>query len=253
MRLALIDGDVLLYQNGFASDAAAKKEYEKENGTLEGFDIQIHHEPLEYCLHMVNKTIDGILEITESDEKLIYISHLVNYREQFYPPYKINRDINHKPYWYNEIKEFLLDRHGALFSEQGDEADDALGLHQCRSKEETIICSIDKDLDMIPGLHYNFSKTRKANGVYEMQDPEALRCFYRQMITGDDSDNIPGLYKVMGRKATAKVLAGLDYETTEEGMLGYVSSLFYNDMKHIAMVGKLLWIKRENKWWEPTL
>lgn len=251
MRLALIDGDVLLYQNGFASDAAAKKEYEKENGTLEGFSIQQHHEPLEYCLHMVNKTIDGILEITESDEKLIYISHPVNYREQFYPPYKLNRDITHKPFWYDEIKDFLLDRHLALFSEQGDEADDALGLHQYGSKEETIICSIDKDLDMIPGLHYNFSKTRKENGVYEMQDPEALRCFYRQMITGDTSDNIPGLFKIMGRKATAGILAGLDSQTTERGMLEYVSALFYNDMKHIAMVGKLLWIKRTNQWWEP--
>lgn len=254
MRLALIDGDVLLYANGFASDAAAKALYKQQHGdSLEGFDINVHHEPLEYALHGVKETIESILRITDSDDKVIYLSHPVNYRELFFPDYKLNRDITHKPFWYDEIKDYLLDRQLAVFSEQGDEADDALGMAQMRALSdgrETIICSIDKDLDMIPGLHYNFSKNRKENGVYRMEDPEGLRRFYGQMIQGDTSDNIPGIYKKMGKKAKAEYFWPLDAHKTEQQMLDYVLKLFNNDREHIALVGKLLWIKRDENWWE---
>lgn len=258
-RLALLDGDVLLYQNGFASDAAAKALYrQKNNGSDEGFDIQEHHEPLEYCLHGAKETIDSIMRAAEADDKMVWLSHPVNYREQFYPEYKMNRDVTHKPFWYDELKEYLLDRHNALFSEQGDEADDALGMAQMRAiakGEETIICTIDKDLDMIPGLHYNFSKNNREKGVYVMQDPDALSRFYTQIVTGDSADNIPGLYAWSGKKTKARkeLTYPIEFAKTEKEMLNHVLRIFNNDVEHVALMGKLLWIKRDEKFWEiPT-
>jgi len=258
-RLALIDGDVLLYQNGFASDAAAKGLYKQQHGgSDEGFDITTDHEPLEYCLHGVKQTLESIMNITGSHDKQVWLSHPVNYRELFYPPYKTNRDITHKPFWYDEIKEYLLDRHNALFSEQGDEADDALGIAQVRGPApgwETIIATIDKDLDMIPGLHYNFSKTKAGNGVYTMHDPDALSRFYTQIVTGDSSDAIPGIYAWSGKKTKARqeLLVPIEFAKTEKEMLNHVLKLFNNDREHVALVGKLLWIKRDEKFWElPT-
>lgn len=251
---ALLDGDVLIYRSGFASDANAKREYVDRFGDAEGYDPKDHHEPLANALQMTKQTLNGILDAVGASEYTVIISHPVNYREGFYPDYKMNRDITHKPYWYKEIGEYLFQHHGALYSEQGDEADDMLGILQMEAlaaDEETVICSIDKDLDMLPGLHYNFSPKNIEKGVYDQQDPEGLRLFYKQIITGDSSDNIPGLYKHSGIKAAKKLLEPLDSLTRSGEMYEYVLDLFKGDKAHVDLMGKLLWIKRDPNWWSP--
>lgn len=233
-RVAAIDGDVICYMAGFGSDASAKKQ---------GYA----YEPLEYALHATKQTINSILEAAGAEEYVLFLSHPVNEREAIFPDYKMNRDSSHKPHWYSEIKDYLLDRHGAVFSEEGDEADDAMGIFQMEAiarDEETIICTIDKDMDLIPGLHYNFSKTRRDNGVYEMEDPECLRLFYLQMLTGDATDNIPGLFKKTGQKATAQWKMPLDGMTRDSEMRAYIRDV-YKDDEFVDTIGKLLWIKRE--------
>jgi len=253
-RLALIDGDVLVYQCGFASDAAAKIAYTAKHGKADGFDVQKHHEPLRYTIHGLQEKIKAILKATSSHDYEIYISHPVNFREQFYPEYKMNRDTLHKPYWYEDIKEYLLDHEPTLYSNQGDEADDAMGIAQCGFNGdhaiETIICTIDKDLDMIPGLHYNFSKNNIGKGVYRLEDPECLARFYGQIIKGDNSDNIPGVFKKMGFRAEAHLFYPLEGFKTEQQMKDYVLDLFEGDTEHVQLMGKLLWIKRDNRWYD---
>lgn len=239
--IGLVDGDVICYRSGFASDAAAKGR-------------GLEHEPLANCLHGVKQSLDAIANATGSTRQVIYLSHPVNRREHIFPAYKQNRDITHKPYWYSEIKEYLLERRGALFSEQGDEADDALGMEQVRLNKrgkESIICTIDKDLDVIPGLHYNFSKNRVENGVYELQDPECLRLFYQQMITGDAADNIPGLYATLGKKATKEIKAPLQDMFFESEMYRYVLELYQGNEDHVNLLAQLLWIRRDERFWEP--
>lgn len=251
-RLGLLDGDVLVYQCGFASDATAKAAYISSHGSDEGFDIKQHHEPLRYTLHGVREKIKSILKATDSHDHQVFVSHPVNYREQFYPPYKMNRDTSHKPYWYDDIKGYLIDREPTVISEQGDEADDAMGIAQCSAAEnksiETIICTIDKDLNMIPGLHYNFSKNNISKGVYSMDDPECLALFYGQIIKGDSSDNIPGLFRKTGRKAEARYFYPLEGMKNETDMYNYVLDLFDGDVEHVRLMSKLLWIKRDSRW-----
>src|SRR5688572_7141996 len=203
MRLALLDGDVLVYSSGFASDAAAKAEMMSRLGLKEKAEWDEYvakngkpYEPFGYARHGLSQQIESIRNAAEADEVVVYLSHPVNFREAFFPEYKTNRDPTHKPHWGAELADWLLTEGNAVYSELGDEADDAMGMAQMRALadgRETIICTIDKDLDMIPGLHYNFSKNRKADGVYHMEDPAALRLFYGQIIQGDSSDNIPGL------------------------------------------------------------
>lgn len=239
--LALIDGDVLLYACGFASDAGAKA-----NGQV--------HEDLAFCLHGVNETIKSILKNSGCETYQVFLSSPVNSRAEVYPEYKANRDELHKPHWYKEIRTHLLDRHYAVFSDEGDEADDALGIAQCSGiYGPTVICSIDKDLDMIPGLHYNFSKTKKALGVYDIDPVESLRIFYRQMLKGDSVDNIPGLFRHKGIKCTQKILAPLDAMTDERDMYQHVLEHYEGDEAHLALIGKLLWIKRDEQDWQAPL
>lgn len=235
--IALIDGDVLVYSCGFSSDANARK-------------AGLANEPLNFCLHNVNMKIKEVMDVTGATDKIVFLSHPINAREELYPEYKANRDTTHKPFWYNEIKEFLTIRHKAVLSEEGDEADDAMGIAQGASTTASVICTIDKDLDMIPGLHYNWSKTRRDDGVYSIDKHDANRFFYKQCLIGDSTDNIPGLWKRMGEKASKKVLAPIDHMTGEQEMYDYVLACYNGDKEFLHLIAKLLWIKRDNKEWE---
>lgn len=262
MRTALIDGDVLVYSSGFASDGAAKRRLLDElHGDKEAYDKHVAehgkpYEPVNFCLNGLNTQLNSIVRAAEADDYKVVMSHPVNYREAFYPDYKMNRDITHKPHWENEIKDFLFERHDAIYSSIGDEADDAMGIMQMEamaSGQETIICTIDKDLDMIPGLHYNFSKTRRDNGIYTMEDPEGLRLFYAQVLSGDSSDNIPGMFQRLGIKCDAKWKIPLEGMNDPMEMYDYVMKVYENDLDHVHLMAKLLWIKRDEKWWEPPI
>lgn len=233
--LALIDGDVLKYQCGFASDAQAKQR-------------GVPHEDLSYCLHGVSETIKSIVNVSKADDYAIFVSHPVNRRTTIFPDYKANRDPTHKPHWFAEIHDYLFKRHNAVFSEEGDEADDALGIAQCSGLYgETVICSIDKDLDCIPGLHYNFSKTRKENGVYYVDEEDANRFFYKQILTGDSTDNIPGMFRKLGKKATSKYTTPLDRLTSTSEMYAHVVDCYEGDEEWVKFVGDLVFIKRDDE------
>src|SRR5690606_41714779 len=87
------------------------------------------------------------------------------YRELRSFPTRRSSDLARKPYWYDEIRDYLIRRWGAEVVD-GQEADDAIGIAAWNSYKEcpeySIIASIDKDLRMIPGYHYNWVKDRKS-------------------------------------------------------------------------------------------
>jgi len=206
----LIDGDIICYQAGHASDIReyhvggmifkymkdAKKEAEKYT-PIAGILKTIEPEPIEHCLNSVKKMIMGIIEKTDSEEHEIYITDDVkehNFRHQLFSDYKANRDKASRPLWYKEIRKYMIDVWGAQII-TGSEADDALGCMQSAHSNvyplnaETCICTIDKDLTMIKGWHYNWNK----DNMYWVEQEEADKFFWKQMLTGDTSDNIPGI------------------------------------------------------------
>ena len=64
---------------------------------------------------------------------------------------------------------------------------------------------IDKDLLQIPGNHYNFNK--KTHRF--VSDDEAHKLLMIQCLTGDRTDNIPGI-KGIGPKKAEKILEGVN-------------------------------------------
>ena len=78
---------------------------------------------------------------------------------------------------------------------EGEEADDQLSI-RCALKGDTI-ATIDKDLNNTAGWHYNWQK----DDLYCVGKIEADRNFYRQLLVGDSTDNIPGLFRITGTKA----------------------------------------------------
>ena len=178
----------------------------------------------------------------------IFLTGKNNFRKALYPAYKANRKDLVRPKHLQALREYLVEVEGAVISE-GQEADDELGIRQTH---ETIICSIDKDLLMIPGRHYNFVKHEHS----QVSNQEGRYNFYRQLITGDTTDNIPGIYG-LGPKKAADLLAGC---TTKEEYNAVVLSAYQrefphcsdeNVIKHINIIGQLLWIRRkENEVWK---
>ena len=72
--------------------------------------------------------------------------------------------------------------------------------------------------------------------------------FYTQVLTGDRTDNIPGLHGI-GPKKAAKILKGLK---TEHEMFDAVLKAYDNDLEYLTEQGKLLWIRRKpNQDWKP--
>src|SRR5512139_1256183 len=163
MTIALIDADIVGYRCSAASE----------------------NDPEDICLMRTDKLMRDILNETSSDGYLAFLSGPNNFRKEIYPEYKANRKDLVKPKHLAVVRLFLAQEWNAEVTD-GYEADDALGMYH---NKETIVCSIDKDLLMIPGLHYNFVK-KEYTVVDEL---EGLRSLYRSALVGDKADNIFGV------------------------------------------------------------
>lgn len=233
MTTALIDGDIVCYR------AAAS--CQKQGVVVE---------PVEVALLRVNDLMSRILLETESDTYKAYLTGSNNYRYEYNPDYKGNRKDTPRPEWLQQCREHLVMEWKASV-EDGQEADDAMGIEQVASKD-TIICSIDKDLLMIPGEHYNF-----VQGIRREQFTiPAIRHFYWQLIMGDRTDNVFG-FDGKARQSVPKflepVINELESYDDELDMFEFVRGLYGDDDK-LLMNGICLWIRRnpDEIWKFPT-
>jgi len=63
--------------------------------------------------------------------------------------------------------------------------------------DDTIICSIDKDLLQIKGNHFNWN----SDIISIQSDEDADKVFWKQILMGDSTDNIVGIPRVGKVKA----------------------------------------------------
>lgn len=214
---ALIDADIVAYRVAC---------------TLEEDDAE------DFVFARAEDLVDQILVNTEATEYRLFLTGKDNFRYTLYPEYKANRRDKEKPFWLEGIRQYLKANFNAEVID-GQEADDALGIAQT---DDTIICSIDKDLLMIPGKHYNFVKDE----FVTIDKDQAMRNFYMQCLTGDRSDNIKGIDGI-GPKKAEKILVGC---VTEQELFNAVREAYSNDEEFI-MNGRVLWIRRqENEDWK---
>lgn len=173
-----------------------------------------------------------------------------NFRYKVNPEYKANRKDVPRPEWLQPVREYLVVNHGAKICD-GIEADDALGIHQDKENGSTIIVSVDKDLLMIPGNHYNFVKDEHST----VSKIDGLRWFYIQLILGDKADNIFG-YDGKARTVVPKFLqpdidAIMSYQS-ELTMYEHVLVMYNFDKDRMHMNAHCLWIQqKENDVWSP--
>lgn len=211
-------------------------------------------EPVENALHNVNTILERLCQKPYE----LYLTGKGNFRHELatLKTYKGNRARVGKPVHYDAIRDLMIRKWGAVVVD-GQEADDEIGIRATELTKEgksPIIVTIDKDLDMIPGLHYNWVKDE----LRQIDKLEAWRCFYKQCLMGDSTDNIPGI-EGLGPKTADKLLAECK---TAEQMLRVVKDQWH---KHYPRgfqaetgatvqadnareeVMKLLWIRRKRE------
>lgn len=202
----------------------------------------------------MEEMIDNTLAETGADEFSIFLSGENNFRYRIYPEYKANR-VAPKPRHLKDLKNYLVEKYNAQVSD-GCEADDLLGIAQDKwgshnlgidftennsTIYSTIICSIDKDLRMIPGWHYSFEIngkgwTRPMEKVF-VEEFEGLKHFYTQCLIGDPTDNIKGVAGI-GKVKAAKILEGIE---AERELFDAVDSQ-YSSREEFEMNARCLWI-----------
>lgn len=222
MTTVLVDGDIVAYRCAASC-------------LRQGVCV----DPVEIAQVRVNDLMYRIIQETESTAYRVFIGGENNFRKEIYPAYKANRKDTEKPPWLDACREQLVVEWQAKVV-NGMETDDMLGIEQ---GPDTVIASIDKDLLMIPGKHYNFVKQE----FYNITELDGMRHFYFQLIMGDRSDNIPG-YDGKMRVSVPKFLQPAVNELyemdTAEEMESYVKDI-YSDKDQFEVNKKLLWILRE--------
>lgn len=221
--IALIDADVLTYRVGFAS---------------QDVDWPI-------CRWRLDDMINRIMDATEASDSVLFLTSTdkSNFRFEVFKEYKANRVLP-KPKYYAALRDYMIADWDAQVVE-GQEADDALGQAQTK---DTIICTTDKDLDMIPGWHHNFVK----HISYNISDIEAIKSFYWQCLVGDKAvDNIEGCPGIGKTKAT-RMLEGCQDEMEMYDLVVRKFRQAYPNPQDdwagkLALAGKLLWIRQKGK------
>lgn len=245
-------GDIIIYRTGFSADSQAKRDILKLPDDVklygkEALDALAPHDYLDWALSNCKTVMDHLTKdvFDPSLGHSLYVTGPGNYREKVatIKPYKGNRDPYAKPKYYQELKAYLTEHWGAVTIE-GAEADDALGIEQYSNKDRsTCIVGIDKDMLMIPGYHFNWVKDEERY----ITKSEADLNFFRQMLEGDRTDNIPGIMGI-GPKTVDKMIGACQGELPafREVVMEQYRKQYGSEWKSAyEEIAKLLWIQRE--------
>ena len=175
-------------------------------------DILVHQacyksEDVKQVKSKVNKSVISIIESVLGENGTIAIKGKDNFRKSLSPIYKANRVNNmteQEQELFDAAYDHLSEYWGAVAA-GGQEADDLLATWN--TTNEGIICSIDKDLLQVPGVHYNFRKHKFTT----VSEAEGSLLLHKQMLMGDTTDNIKGIPGIGPAKAN-KILKDVPFK-----------------------------------------
>lgn len=200
---------------------------------------------MEECWERYQRAIAELEERFYAEGCLVAMKSPQNYRDLIFNEYKLNR---HKdPRKQNKFVPAIRQRAVAetnAVEAVGREADDLLRMWATQAMsagDPYIVVSIDKDLDCIPGMHFN--PTTKEQ--YNVSVAQAERFFYQQLLSGDPTDNIPGIPRIGAVKA-AGLLAGMTTaeEMQEQVVLMYASKFGKDWYNMLLSNGKMLYLQQ---------
>lgn len=173
MRTALIDADIAIYRAAVLTE----------------------NDDYDQCKTLMKDIVRSWVDWSESTDYILFCSGYAPYRRKWWPDYKGHRKDKPQPRWRSDLFNLTLTgEFGHVVKHDEAEADDLIGMSV---GHDTVIVTVDKDLQQIAGLHYNPDKQK----ITVVDEDLAEYNMYLQILTGDSTDNYPGLKGIGDRKA----------------------------------------------------
>jgi hypothetical protein len=255
----IIDADPVVYQAGFASqNTTYEYVYEDSKGKLHqrlfsdgnkardffkrypklvvlDKEKRISPQPVSFARQAVRTIMNGIIKAacerlrTDRDTLNVetYLSGGDNFRYKIatITPYKANRPP--PPVHYAVCRNQLTENYNAVVV-TGVEADDVVSI-RCRELARDnvpfVLATIDKDLDQVPGPHYDY----RQHVFYDVDEESAKLMFWRQVLSGDSTDSIQGCYKIGAGKAKKYVLSAIENGFPDDGDMWVMAVDLFTD------------------------
>lgn len=204
---------------------------------------------------MMENIIDQFDEVSEIKVWLTVPDLTKNFRYSVSEDYKANRKAIDKPFHYQNVRGRLIEEWAAEISREGWEADDELSAAGWKAwldgDDSIVLCSIDKDLDTVPGNHYRWPTHNKGGDFYFVTEEQARHNYWCQVLTGDNSDNIRGLHRIGNKRADSLLKRCTDdlsyYNTAKSHWVANLEKEGYNEeeaVEEMHKTCKLLYLMR---------
>lgn len=183
IEVVLIDVDILRYELGSLTEKHPFLNHEVPLGA-NLVEVKVH------------ERISGILASTGATKYETYFTGKGNWRYMHakQTPYKGTRT-QPKPANWQLVNDILMEHYTPTVSE-GCEADDLLAIRHKELQSKGVVSCIasrDKDLDTVSGWRFRWKAGKyQEERLYYVDEFTALKSFYKQILTGDDIDNIDG-------------------------------------------------------------
>ena len=270
----LLDGDVLLYEIGYAAEAGWKGE---------GFP------QFDYVEELFLARVDMICrEVGATCPPIFFLTGKTNFRIKLAQRRKYKDRPSLKPFHYYNLKAYIMSMLDYRLTE-GLEADDLMAIEQTQRDSEiangvvdadgkprvpTIICSRDKDLRGVNGWFYswelgkqpsfgpdycegygwlNLSEKRHEKDVRKISG-RGPKFFLAQCLIGDSVDTIPGLPRFGPVKAYDLLHETQDWREGLERVMGKYKEVYgESSEQELLEQGQLLWMVKQLKDNEPVM
>lgn len=223
-----VDGDVLVYELGFAAEASWRYQHQKRGEEAEG------PPPFDYVLEMMERRIPDIAREAEVEEFKIYLTGKQNFRYHIAKTTPYKERGGKKPFHYPNIRAIMPTLFECI-EVPGLEADDLITLELAADPDNNMAISRDKDIRQVAGHHYSWElENQPAIGPYRADQfgyiesrPNKLfgygdKFLYAQILMGDSVDSIPGCPNYGHKKA----FAILEHCTTTEECLNAIIPIY---------------------------
>ena len=216
--MILIDGDIVAYRCAYKS-----------------MDDNAEYAAYSAGSYLSDLISDLYILIKDEPEYRVFLTGKGNFRHEYAVTagYKENRKDREKPEHLAVIRQYLIDEWEAVVSVD-EEADDLIAI--AATQQPSIIVSIDKDFNQVPGKHFN----QNTGKLYDVSEEDAVKFFYEQILAGDRADNIMGIAGIGPVKAK-KALADC---VTERQMYDVCVEMYGGDERVIEN-GRLLYLRRK--------
>lgn len=227
-----------------------------------------------HAIEKVDTILKNIFSHTGVNNYVIILKsseNYFNYRKIIEPTYKKTRNKD-APKFHDDVKKYIINNYNCYII-NGAESDDVYASLMVNFKEisnlQPIGVSIDKDLLIVPGYHYNYDKKT----YVDIQDPMGdithdvktnkvkswgkLR-LYQMLLQGDAADNVKGIQGI-GQIRSFHILRRVKndnnscfqivksyYTRNKEGILGFIKSYLILSLNTFIDISDVKIIKYRN-------